>query len=107
MDRSRRSREPFALLDRVGVVIRAQLGFAWVPGVGGQEPDHVGHEDVRRDLPLRVLVQEVIDLPALVAHPQVVAGVPDNVVEQQVVRAEDLVHAPEGVEGGQVVVRGF
>jgi len=69
--------------------------------------DHVGHEHVRRDLPLRILVQEVIDLPALVADPKVVAGVPHDVVQQQVVRAQDLVHPAEGVEGGQVVVRGF
>jgi len=52
-------------------------------------------------------VQEVIDLPALVADPQVIVGLPDHVVGQQVVRAQDLIHAPEGIEGGQIVVRGF
>ena len=97
--------EPLAVLDHLGVVVRAELGLARVAlRVDRQEADHVGEERVRRDLALGVLVQEVVDLPRLVADPEVVRRLAHDVVEEHVVGAEDLVHPAERVEGVQVVV---
>ena len=94
------------MLDHLEVVVGAELGLARVAlGVDRQEADDVGQEGERRDLALGVLVQEVVDLPRLVADPQVVGRLADDVVEEHVVGAEDLVHAAERVEGVQVVLR--
>ncbi len=49
-------------------------------------------------------MQEVVDVPGLVADPQVVRLVPDQVVEHHEVADQDLVHVPEGLEGVQVVL---
>ena len=96
------------VLDHLGVVVGAQLGLARVAvRVDRQEADDVGQERVRRDLALGILVQEVVDLPRLVADPQVVGRLAHDVVEEHVVRAEDLVHPAERVEGVQVVVAGL
>ena len=55
-------------------------------------------------LELRVLVQEVVDVPCLVADDQVVLAALDRVVEDHEVRDEDLVHAADRLEGVEVVL---
>ena len=59
------------LLDHLGVVVGGQGPLAR-PAVRHRQPAHeVGHPDVGRALELGVLVQEVVDVPGLVADPQV------------------------------------
>ncbi len=72
-----------------------------------QVADEVGQPDVGRRLELGVLVQEVIDLPRLVADPQVERLLRHQVVEHHEVGAEDLVHPPQRLERVQVVVAGL
>ena len=50
-------------------------------------------------------MQVVVELPGLVADPEVVLLVADEVVEDHEVREQDLVHAPDGLEAVQVVLR--
>ena len=89
-------REPVEVLDDLGVVVGAQIDLTRVAlGIDRQESRDVGQERVRRDLAFGILVQEVVDVPRLVAHPQVVRRLAHDVVEEHVVRAEDLVHPPE------------
>ena len=52
-------------------------------------------------------MQEVVELPRLVADPEVVRVVAHDVGEDHEVRDEDLVHAPDGLEGVQVVLGGL
>ena len=49
-------------------------------------------------------MQEVVDLPALVRDPEVEALLPDEVVEDHEVGAEDLVHAAQHLERVQLVL---
>ena len=73
--------------------------------VGHRQPaDEVGQPRVGGALLLRVLVQVVVDLPALVGDPQVVVGLADEVVEDHEVGDQDLVHAPPRLEAVQVVL---
>ena len=88
-------------------------------GVGGEErlvlaavghrqhADEVGEPDVGRGLELRVLVQEVVDLPRLVGDPDVERLLADEVVEDHEVRAEDLVEAAQHLEGVERVLAGL
>ena len=69
-----------------------------------QPADEVRQPDVRGRLQLRVLVQEVVDLPGLVADPEVVVLLAHEVEEEHEVRDEDLVHPPDRLEGMQVVL---
>ena len=69
-----------------------------------QHADEVGEERVGRPLELGVLVQEVVEVPALVADPEVVALALDHVGEGHEVGRHDLVHVPERVEGVELVV---
>ena len=72
----------------------------------GEHADEVGEEGVGRPLEVRVLVQVVVEVPALVADPEVVALALHHVGEGHEVGRHDLVHVPQGVEGVQLVVRG-
>ena len=101
------AREPGDLLDHLGVVVGGQRGLA-VAAVGHRQPaDEVGQPDVRRALEFGVLVQEVVEVPRLVAHPRVVGPFLDQVGEHHEVVDEDLVHPPDGLERVQVVLGGF
>ena len=71
-----------------------------------QHADEVGEERVGRPLELGVLVQEVVEVPALVPDPQVVALPLDHVGEGHEVGRHDLVHVPERVLGVELVVAG-
>ena len=51
-------------------------------------------------------MQEVVDVPGLVADPQVVVLLGHEVVEHHEVRDQDLVHRPDRLEGVQVVLAG-
>ena len=65
-------REARDLLEHLRVEVGAQERLA-LAALGQRQPAHeVGQEHERRALVLRVLVQEVVDLPRLVADPQVV-----------------------------------
>ena len=55
-------------------------------------------------LELGVLVQEVVDVPRLVADHEVVVLVGDDVVEHHEVVDEDLVHPADRLERVQVVL---
>jgi hypothetical protein len=55
----------------------------------------------------RILVQEVVQLPGLVADPQVVRLPLDQVAEEHEVGDQDLVHPADGLERVQVVLAGL
>ena len=92
------------LLDHLGVVVGRQRGLGAPPSGIGSQPDEVGHPREREPLQLRVLVQEVVDVPGLVADHEVVVLVLDDVVEHHEVVDEDLVHPADRLEGVQVVL---
>ena len=92
------------LLDHLGVVVGGESAF-WSAAVRhGQEANEIGEPDVGSTFLLRVLVQIVVELPGLVADPQVVRLVADDVVEHHEVGEENLVHASQGLEALQVVL---
>ena len=92
------------MLDHLLVVVAGQERLV-VAAVGHRQPaDEVGQPDVRRPLLLRVLVQVVVELPGLVADPEVVLLVADEVVEDHEVGEQDLVHPPDRLEAVQVVL---
>ncbi len=95
------------VLDHLGVVVGGQEGLA-VAAVGHRHPaDEVGHPDERRPLELGVLVQEVVEVPRLVAEPEVEVLPLDQVVEDHEVVDQHLVHAADGLERVQVVLPGL
>ena len=104
MARSRRLGIALDVLDHLGVVVGGERCLVFAAGGHGQVADEVGQPCVRRRLQLRVLVQEVVDLPAFVGDPDVEPLLADEVVEDHEVRAEDLVHPSQGLECVQVVV---
>ena len=92
------------VLDHLGVEIGGEKGLV-LAAVGHRKPaDEIGEPAVGGRLQLRVLVQEVVDLPALVGDPHVVWLRLDEVMEDHEVRDQDLVHPPDGLEHMQVVV---
>ena len=96
--------EPGSLLDHLRVVVGGERGFGRAAG-GHREPaDEVGHPGEREALELGVLVQEVVDLPRLVADDEVVVLGLDDVVEHHEVVDQDLVHPADGLEGVEVVL---
>ena len=98
------AREARDVLDHLLVVVGGQERLA-LAAVGHRQPaDEVGQPDVRRALLLRVLVQVVVELPGLVADPEVVLLVADEVVEDHEVGEQDLVHPPDRLEAVQVVL---
>ena len=95
------------LLDHLGVVIGGQ-GLLPRPAVRHRQPAHeVGHPGVGRALELGVLVQEVVDVPGLVADPQIEGLVFGQLGEDHEVADQDLVHRPDRLEGVQVVLGGL
>ena len=98
---------PGALLQHLGVVVGGQGGFG-IPTARHRQPsDEVGQPREREALQLGVLVQEVVDIPRLIADHQVVVRLRDHVVEDHEVVHEDLVHAADRLEGVQIVVGGL
>ena len=92
------------VLDHLGVVVGRQVGLA-LAAVGHRQPaDEVGQPGERRALAARVLVQEVVEVPGLVADPEVVVALADQVVEDHEVGDEDLVHPTDRLERVQVVL---
>ena len=91
-------------VDHRGVLLRAQGGLALAARRHRQPADEVGEPRERRGLQLRVLVQEDVELPRLVADPEVIARVAHDVAEQHEVRAEDLVHPADRLERVQAVL---
>ena len=101
------AREPGALLDHLRVVVGGQRRLART-AVGHRQPaDEVRHPREREPLELGVLVQEVVDVPRLVADHQVVAAVGHHLVEDHEVVDEDLVHPADRLERVQVVLAGL
>ena len=97
-------REALDVLDHLGVVVGREEGLALAARRHRQPADEVREPGEGRPLELRVLVQEVVDVPRLVADHEVVLAVLDRVVEHHEVRDQDLVHAPDRLEGVEVVV---
>ena len=95
------------VLDHLGVVVGGQERLALAARRHRQEADEVGQPDVRRRLQLGVLVQEVVELPRLVADPDVERLLAHEVVEDHEVRAQDLVHPADRLERVQVVLAGL
>ena len=92
------------VLDHLGVVVGGEERLV-LAAVGHRQPaDEVGEPAVRGPLLLGVLVQVVVELPRLVADPQVVVLLADDVVEDHEVGDEDLVHPPPRLEAVQVVL---
>ena len=97
------AREALDLLDHLRVVVGGQECLA-VAAVSHRQPaDEVCQPRERRVLDLGVLVQVVVELPGLVADPEVVALLAHDVVEHHEVGDQDLVHAPDGLERVEVV----
>ena len=70
-----------------------------------RQPSHeVGQPCVGGGLELRVLVQEVVELPGLVADPQVVRLGFDHVVKDHEVGEQDLIHPADRLEHIELVV---
>ena len=97
-------REALDVLDHLGVVVGGEERLALAARGHRQPADEVGHPGERRPLELRVLVQEVVDVPRLVADHEVVLALLDRVVEHHEVRDEDLVHPPDRLERVEVVL---
>ena len=95
---------PRDVLDHLGVVVGGQERLP-LAAVGHRHPaDEVGHPDERRPLELGVLVQEVVEVPGLVAHPEVERLPLHQVVEDHEVVDQHLVHPAHGLERVQVVL---
>ena len=92
------------VLDHLGVVVGGQERLVLTAVLHRQPADEVRQPDVGRRLQLGVLVQEVVDLPGLVADPEVVVLLAHEVEEEHEVGDEDLVHPPDRLEGMQVVL---
>ena len=95
------------VLDHLRVVVSGQEPFVLAAVGHGQPADEVGEPGIGRPLLFRVLVQVVVELPGLVADPQVVVPRAGDVVEHHEVGEQDLVHPPPGVKTVQVVLGGF
>ena len=93
------------LPDHLGVVVGRQECLPLTALRERQVAHEVGQPRVRRRLELGILVQEVVDLPRLVADPDVVPPLARDVVEEHEVREQDLVHPAQGVEDRQVGAR--
>ncbi len=99
--------EPPDLLDHLGVVIGRQRRFP-LAAVGHRQPaDEVGQPGVGRPFELGILVQEIVHVPGLVAHPEVVMLVGDQVGEHHEIADHDLVHPPGRLEHVQIVFGAF
>ena len=97
-------REALDVLDHLGVVVGGQERLALAAGRHRQPADEIGHPGERGPLELRVLVEEVVDVPRLVADDEVVLAALDRVVEDHEVGDEDLVHPADRLERVEVVL---
>ena len=95
---------PSDVLDHLGVVVGCQVGLVRAAILHRQPADEVCEPHVCRSLLLGVLVQVVVELPRLIADPEVVLLRLDEVVEDHEVREQDLVHPPPGLEAVEVVL---
>jgi hypothetical protein len=95
------------VLDHLGVVVRRHgclpLAVLW----HRQPADEVRQPGEGCALSVWVLVQVVVELPGLVADPKVIRRLADDIVEDHVVRGQDLVHALDGLEALQAVLGGL
>ena len=97
-------REARNLLEHLLVEVGGQERLA-LAALGQRQPAHeVGQEHERRALVLGVLVQEVIDVPRLVADPEVVGLLSGEVAEDHVVGQQDLVHLADRLEDRERVL---
>ncbi len=95
------------VLDYLGVVVGRHKRLA-LAVLGHRQPaDEVRQPGERRALAVRVLMQVVVELPRLVADPKVIRRLADDVVEDHVVRGQNLVHTPQRLEALQVVPGGL
>ena len=95
---------PRHVLDHLGVVVGGQVRLPLTAVGHRHPPDEVGHPDERRPLELGVLVQEVVEVPGLVAQPDVERLPLHQVVEHHEVVDQHLVHPAHGLERVQVVL---
>jgi hypothetical protein len=73
--------------------------------VGHRQPaDEVRHPGEGKPFQVRVLVQEVVEIPGLVTDHQVVALRLDNIVEHHEVVHQDRVHSADRLERVQVML---
>jgi hypothetical protein len=98
------AREALNVLDHLGVVIGGQERLALATGRHRQPAHEIGHPGERGPLQLRVLVQEVVDVPRLVTDHDVVLALGDRVVEDHEVADQNLVHAADRLERVEVVL---
>ena len=101
------AREALDVLDHLGVVVGGQERLALAAAGIGRKPTKSVSHAYGAVLQLGVLVQEVVDLPRLVADPEVERLLAHEVVEDHEVRAQDLVHPPDRLERVQVVLAGL
>ena len=98
---------PSDVLDHLGVVVGREIGLVRAAVLHRQPADEVREPHVCRPLLLGVLVQVVVELPGLIADPEVVLVRLDEVVKDHEVREQDLVHPPPGLEAVEVVLGGL
>ena len=72
-----------------------------------QVPDEVGQPCEGGGFQLGVLVQVVVEVPGLVADPEVIRLGGCDVVEHHEVRQQDLVHPPQRLEAVQIMPGGL
>ena len=92
------------VIDVLRVLLPRAPRLARVVLVHRHEADEVGEEHVRRGFELGVLVQVVVEVPALVADPQIVVAAFGDVGEHHEVGRHHGVHRPQRVERVQRVV---
>ena len=92
------------MLDHLRVVVGREERLALAARGHRQHADEVGQPGVGSGLELRVLVQEVVDLPGLVGDPEVETLLGHDIVEDHEVRAEDLVEPAQHLEGVELVL---
>ena len=93
------------VVDHLGVVVRSQDASAVPPsGIGSQPTKSVSQQNGAR-FEFGVLVKEAVELPRLVADPQVVGLLLDDVLEDHEIGDQDLVEPTPGPEAVQFVFR--
>ena len=92
------------VLEHLRVEVGGQRGLALAVLRERQPADEVGQPRERCRLVLRVLVQEVVELPRLVPDPEVVRLRADDVAEDEVVVREHLVHRADHLERPELVL---
>jgi hypothetical protein len=92
------------VLDHLRVVVGGEVRLPLAAVGERHEADEVGEPGERRALEVGVLVQEVVDVPRLVADDEVVLALLNDLAEDHEVVDQDLVHVPERLERVQVVL---